>query len=850
MKISRFSLFKKMAFRSLKKSWSQFLAILAIGTIAVTLFVGLKANALSLEKRVEATYSLGNMADLWVTSSSYNEEEVSKMKDLASKKDATMEGRFVLTASLGSHNVITSISPSLPKISQPYDIKYLKNHDKTRFFLLDEAIIYGGVTDEKDTFALGKEATVIYDLSQYQKLFSTLSGILKLDDYFLRDSNPFLLNKWSLNFVVTGSMKYPENIAKAAYGTSTILIDNDTFLSSLKNFLNPYFRENLTASEKENIFHLLGEVFSELGYFKEENNSFSLAPNQYLFASKNKENINDLNMELKELSKRKNSSIYSVNNRNNMPFFLTISSEISQAKGFTYLFPFVFFFVATLVILTTASQMIVKERHQIGTLKALGVSKREILLFYMSLILIVVFLGILLGEILGPFIIPWIMGNKYELIYTLSALKYVFPIFEGLLVAFLFLAISALTAYLVIIKEVRLSPSESMLPVTPSFKAKKDSPFKKENSLFLSLKMAFRNIRANLLKSLMVIVGVMGCTSLLVTGFGIEDTVYNGIDQDLAMCGQSALNLTFSEGKKKSEFAEEIKDISSISSYELFLNTTGNLTAQNGYSASLNIFLLSGDSSNTHFGYARGLNKDEIALGKKYSESLSLKVGDIVTFSLGSLSYEVTIGQIYEAFSYNGLAIFSSASCFKNKDFVYNASYIDVKERSSIEEVKNELKAKVPSILKSVSKEDWREKINNLLNGILVMTLAVKVFAILLALVVLYNLSLLNFNERYREIATLKVLGFNLREISLSLLFETMTLTIIGISLGLLLGYPFLLATMSLNKVELVYYIYSISPFSYLGSFLLTFIVAFLTNLYFGRKSKKVPLVESLKSVA
>ena len=135
------------------------------------------------------------------------------------------------------------------------------------------------------------------------------------------------------------------------------------------------------------------------------------------------------------------------------------------------------------------------------------------------------------------------------------------------------------------------------------------------------------------------------------------------------------------------------------------------------------------------------------------------------------------------------------------------------------------------------------------MSGILMMTNAVKVFAILLALVTLYNLALLTYRQRLRDMSTLKVLGFRKREIALTLLTESMVLTFIGVIFGSVLGYPFMLAVLKTNIVELVEYLFHINFVSYIYSFILTFIVAFLINLYFAYHIKKLKMVESLKNV-
>ena len=389
-----------------------------------------------------------------------------------------------------------------------------------------------------------------------------------------------------------------------------------------------------------------------------------------------------------------------------------------------------------------------------------------------------------------------------------------------------------------------------MRPSLPLFKAKDKKKIKKkrESSLYLSIKMAFRNIRVNIVKSIMVVVGVLGCTALLLTGYGIEDTVHYGINHDLVKVGNCDFTLTFSETKKEGDFAKDISKVNGISDYEMYQSSVSKI--ENPLSQSINstVYILTG-GTNTHFTFAKGLKDDEVAVSKKVQESLSLRVGDEITFSIGNLNHTSKIAFFYEAFVYSGVALYSTNEAFNGDSLSFNGVYLDLKDDADVESVREELKKNLPYLLTAQSKQDWRNKINNVLQGVLVMTGAVKIFAILLALVVLYNLALLNFNERTRDIATLKVLGFNLREIILSLLLETMLLTSIGVLCGLGLGYPFMLAVLSLNKVELVTYLYFVSPLSFFYSFLLTFVVAFFVNLFFGFKSKKIALVESLKSV-
>ena len=180
--------------------------------------------------------------------------------------------------------------------------------------------------------------------------------------------------------------------------------------------------------------------------------------------------------------------------------------------------------------------------------------------------------------------------------------------------------------------------------------------------------------------------------------------------------------------------------------------------------------------------------------------------------------------------------------------FKFQNVNVRLKENVDPEKTAAELK-QFDYVSSADTEKEWQKTIDSALSSVKVMTNAVKVFAILLAIVVLYNLSLMNFRERSRDIATLKVLGFSKLEIAMSLLVESLVLTFIGVMFGFLLGFPFLKLVLDTNVVELVEYLVHINPLSFFYSFLLTFIVAFVVNLFFAQKTKKIQMVESLKSV-
>jgi putative ABC transport system permease protein len=831
-----------MGLRDIAHNLGQFLAIIGISGIAVTLFVGLKSNATSIESRVNQVYSDGNVADIWLTTSSYDKDDENLVVS-SLNSGAEVDHRFYSFVQINKRNFYAVVRDGLPSIDSAYEIDTSSSVDKdSHYFLVDSTLLSnGGVFT--DPLSVGQSVDVSFDISTYglSAYSSFLTSYVKSGG-----SNIFADDSLSLPFTITGSMKTPENIGKASYSTSVLFTSSRYFYDVFKETIE----KNYSSQGETLIFTALHSLLGwGTGDTTSDDVSSFPASNQYLVRTSPSQSVDSSKEALKKAFQAKtNDNLALTTDRDSMSFSLTMSNEVSQAKSFCYVFPLVFFFTALLVTLTTISQMILKQRLQIGTLKGLGVYKHQIYGHYMAITMTLLGIGTLIGEILGPLIIPSIMDNKYQIIYSLPKLTYVFPWLEGLLTAALFLLSGALVTLLVCHSEVKLKPSESMrnAPVANIFHGKEKEK-KAGNALTLSIKMAFRNIVLSPVKSFMVIAGVAGCTALLACGFGIDDTIDYGIDHDLSMMGNTAITATLQTSESKDDLIKDLKGVSGVETVEPYGNGASTITAvSSGKEITKYYYLLPVSPSRFDL---PSFNDDEVAISSKVASSIGVNTGDYIDFTMGSTSYKnVKVGAIYEAFSYHSVVVRASNPILKDTELKYSSAWIDINSASTSQEVASAIQSSFPNCTISTH-EDSVNKISDIVSGVKVMTGAVKVFAILLALVVLYNLALLNFRERYRDIATLKVLGFSTGEIASSLLWESLSLTLVGVAIGLALGYPFLVAVMSQNSVDLVNYLYTIKIVSYVYSFLLTFVVALLVNLFFGFRSQKVKMVESLKSV-
>lgn len=821
----------RMMLRTLKKNIAQFLSIIAIGAIAVTLFCGLISNADVFETQVDSVFAKGNLADLWVTTQHYDKDDEERLSSFLEDGEE-IEGRFYLPVKGLSHSFYLSVVRDLPKISSIYDTDI--DITKKDFVYVDRSIR----EEVGSKFIEGGPISFSLDISSYKS--ESMKNLIPMLDTFLKDGgkNIFSQDKIDLDMTITGFMDYPENINKAAYQSSVVLISDSAFKKAVLSLFTNNFQ-----SQYVNIIY--SAVASYLG-FNSMDSQYITNPNQYLIKASKDRDLDSLSREIRDYySSKEDNNLYYVTKRSQMPFYVTVYNDVKQARQFTFVFPMVFFLVAVLVILTTLSQLVLKDRNQIGTLKALGVGKKHIYGFYISLTCSLVFLSTLIGEIVGPLLIPSILGNKYNIIYTLPGRQYHFPVLYGLLTALIFLLFSAFVTFLTCHREVSLKPCESMRPKVVKMKKKGREVYANEKTGFFSLKMAMRNIFLNKAKSLMVILGVMGCTALLVCGFGIEDTVNYGIQEDIDHFRGEDITLNFNASISKKQLEEDLYAIDGVEYFESSITATCTAYLEDGPREDTTFYIVPDESRLKKVDFSI----DGIAISEKISRKLDCKVGDEIFFLYNNVEYKGKVDTIYQAFFYNGIMVHEGNSIFHGQgELLYQSAALDVSSEADISAIKDKLQT-LSYVSDAKTQKEWQERIESVLSGILVMTNAVKIFAILLGVVVLYNLSLMNFKERSRDIATLKVLGFNSFEILRSLLIESMTLTAVGVLFGLGLGYPFMLAVLMTNIVELVEYIYYISILSYFLSFLLTFGVAILINLVLAKRSKTIQMVESLKSV-
>ena len=817
MKISTL-LFKKCQ-RSIKNSYKQFLAIIGIASIAITLFLGLSSNADSLEKRVNNYYETGNVSDIYVTVNKYDETDKENIQNILNDNGGgVLSNRTYMPSFLKDLSAIACISDFYPVNNTPLLLEGGVD-ENGNYFLIDESLTRK--KEFKTQINIGDAVELSFASSYFSSFFSF--DLSLLNAFLKPNGRNFLLDDLiTVDLTVTGTMDFCENIQNGSYSATNFVLSKDYLVSKFIDLIN----ENFVST----VANYASNYLSNLNI-----------SNQYLLRLNNKKKINNCLNDIQNYF-NSNDRLYSLSNLDNQAFNLIIRSDIDQARQLTLVFPVFFFFVAILVILTTISELIIKERLEIGTLKAIGVKQSTIFKYYMALMLSLVGIGLIIGVVVGPLLIPGIMNIKYSILYTLPKMPYVFPIKEFLITFFALVGLTALCVYCVSKGEIKLTPSESMRPKKiKSLHSKTNTKSKLVSSSSISFKMAFRNIRLNPLKSLMVVIGVMGCTSLLVAGFGIDNTLDHCIKHDMDMFYSAEIMITYNTGAKGSkdklltyEEVEEVNELRIVS-----------ITAAGKKNVDTSLFVMEHEHNLTKF----DLPVEGITISQKVANDGNYKVGDTISFQVNNKAYSGKVNQILNTFVRHGLFIDVSNPEYSDLLSIYSSAFVKLKEGYDTLEFKEKISKDISEIALVTTRSEMYKTVNSAISSISYMTLTVKVFAILLAVVVLYNLTYLNFKERIREIATLKVLGFRKINIAKSLIFETMLLVLIGTIFGLFLGFPVEFIVLYVNRNAIVEFLYTVYNLTYLISFVISFITAFIINLILSLYIKKIKMVESLKSV-
>ncbi|WP_304102807.1 ABC transporter permease [Methanobrevibacter ruminantium] len=525
--------------------------------------------------------------------------------------------------------------------------------------------------------------------------------------------------------------------------------------------------------------------------------------------------------------------------RDNNVGIKTLQDEISQHQMFSGIFPAIFVLVSLLTLVTTMSRVISAQRMQIGTLKAMGYSNNSIILHYLSYGFVLSLTGSVLGLVIGPLTIPYLFYPTMSSTYSLPRWGPSWDI-SFFAVAGLMVVSSVLISYISVKGISDENPAETIRPKAPKLVSSGLIERTKIWKRFsFNERWNYRDAKRNKTRAIMSVFGVFACALLVMSAFGMVDSINDVEDWQYNQIYNFNSKLILEENITDSQLdhildetgGEGIREEAIELKYK-GIKKTGTLTVMNDSE-----YYKVTDANRNYI----HLDPDGIAISDKMAEVLGLKVGDKVRWHVAGNPKWID-SEITETYSIPfGQGLIMSPEVFDEiggDDYNYSTNVVltqkDVKENYT----------GVSSITTS---EDIRKGWNTMTEALDLMVSVLTTFAIVLAVVVLYNLGLLSFTEIQRELATLKVLGFNSKSLRRLLLTQNLWFSTIGFILAIPGAYILMGIMMGSTGDEYCFPI-NIYLWNFVVSFLITFGLSVLVNLAFSRKIKKVNMVESLKS--
>ena len=543
---------------------------------------------------------------------------------------------------------------------------------------------------------------------------------------------------------------------------------------------------------------------------------------------------------------------------------VTFEQYADRMEAIARVFPVFFFLVAALVASTTMTRMVDENRLQMGTLKALGYSDLQIAGKYLFYGLAASLLGSLAGMVVGFVVFPTIIWNAFGIVYNVPTFE--LKVYPGLVAASLVIsaAVIGLTTWAACRASLREKTAALLLPRAPA--AGKRIFLEHITPLWQRMSFSQKTTARNLLRYkkrfFMTVLGVAGCTALLLIGFGIQDSIIDIVSRQTTELNHSDLTISLSDEKALEEGQTLVQSLDTqdrIRDWGVFYTRSTTVYNAEGESGSGTAVAAQDAARMTeYFTFRTRSGHEAIAYGadsailtEKTAETLGLTVGDTfwVEGDDGS-RVELTLTGVTENYLFTRLYLSpENMEKLLADGIAWNTVY--ARTACETQEQCNDLSEALLACnyVSSVSfTESLTQTFNNLIGSINYVVLLVIVCAALLAAVVLYNLISVNLAERKKELATIKVLGFYDKEVYRYIFREIELLALIGSAVGLALGVPlhqFVIRTVEMDQMM---FIRTIQPSSYLYSVALTMLFTLVVCFFMRRQVRRIGMVESMKA--
>ncbi len=802
----------KNTLRKLKHSFGRYFSLLIIVLIGIGFYAGIQSSVPSIKTLQNDYYNETNLMDLTIRSTlGLTKDDVDALNNLANVKK--VEGTYTATLLSGEDAIkVHAITENVNK----YKLEEGRLPQNENECLADSSFYEVGdtieITSEENPLNQNKfkvVGTIISPLYTGTNYGYTNIGTGKLHSYIYVPKTVFSEDTYTEIYIL-GDKKDDE----IPYSK-----DYDNFIDEL-------------TDEVENIKEKREQIRLE-----------EIKTNLINAAMANPNQITQIpNLESKWYITGRNSEVTG---------YSTLENQYFQVTTIATIIPLIFVSIVFLMSSNTMSRMINEERTEMGTFSSLGISNTRIIINYLSYVLSGTIIGAVIGYMIGTFFIPPLVYNIFQ--FHIPNLEYYFDI--NLFIACLLVAIILMTIVTIYnsYKELKQKPATLLRPASP--KSGKAIFLEKIkffwSKLSFSSKITTRNIFRYKKRVFMTLIGSAGCTCLIFLGFALRDSV-NGVgDKQYGEIFEYDNMLVLNNNIKtikQTNIKDMIKNplLFNQYSYDLKYGEDDSLSAYVLIPSKMKTFEEYFNLLDYKSGKKLKLNNDGVIITPKIADKLELEVGDKLTIqSINGEEKKVKINGIAENYISN--YIYISKDLYEtlfNEEITYNMIASNNNSKTKAKDILNS-----GSVMTINFSDDLMESANKEIKGLNNIVVLIVVVSSMLALTVLYNLTSINISEREREIATLKVLGFNGRESNEYIYRETLVIVIIGIIVGLVIAVPLHRVITGFIEGDDMMFLKNVKVLSFVFASMLTLIFALIMQLVTYFKLKKVDMIESLKSV-
>ena len=827
----------KNLLREIKRTFTKFLSIFAICALGVAFFAGIRATSPDMKEAGDRLYNTYNLSDISVISTSGLTAD--NIRDLES-----IEGIRAVRASLFVDAMARGTGEkekNLRLYSMPIKLKseYVPLIDLIPDYGIDTSPEYemNGVEIVSGRMPLNDTETA---------LDYTLEGSLVKQ---LGDEITLTTSGGTVTLRVVGFIRSPMYISMFERGTSSIGNGtSDGFAYASGNAIS-------SLGTKLPVMSLLNTYYTRADIVISGKEGLSAYSDEYEAL------VNEVTDRIEDYASTQSGTWY-IQDRSGNPGYSDYSENTDRIAAVGDVFPLIFFIVAALVCLTTMTRMVEEQRIEMGTMKALGYGGWQIAMKYAVYAMSACISGGVVGAIIGFKLFPYVIMKAYSIMYYLGKLETPYRADIAFMAIAAMAACTAAATFSACYASLKEVPATLMRPKAPKAGRRvllEKIPFIWKKLSFTS-KVTVRNLFRYKKRFFMSVIGIAGSGALLVTAFGLNDSIFGIIEKQFGDIWQMDVQAYVYEAMPLADMQELLgKNPANDDFDSVMFCLDSQMECKNGGRSQSGVHLLGVESAGSMAGRVSlhnggtpvTLDDSGVVVTAKLAETLSIKAGDEINMRTGGEDHFMRVIGVADNYVYH--YVYITAAYYETvfgKAMQYNGLMGNLKDGLTDEtmdamstQLLSDSRMYTVRTIESIYASVW-DSLSILNYVVLVLILG----SGMLTFVVMLNLTNINIGERMRELATLRVLGFYDKEMYAYIFRENNALSVIGAFVGLLFGKIMHLFVIRTCEVDMVMFVRSAKPLSYVYAFALTIVFSLIVNLLMRPKVRAIDMVESLKS--